>query len=183
MNIHSSLIAEMKDKAYRDAYVASQIRIAIPMQIRALRKSRKLSQPELAKLSGMAQPRISEIETPGERRPNIETLLRLAAALDVGLEVKFVAFDQLIDDSENVDLDNFSIKTFDQLLEDAEREAAIRKKEPDSVKVTRDGWRLLQCGQARGWQRKDVPESSEASNLNKKNQASRAIAQAAGGAL
>lgn len=92
------------------------------MQIRALRKSRGLSQPELARLADMAQPRICEIEKPGERRPNLETLLRLANALDVGLQVRFVPFDQLIHDDEAEDLDNLSIKTFDEIVKEAEEE-------------------------------------------------------------
>ena len=120
LNIHSSLILELKDKTYRDAYVAAQIQIGLPMQIRALRKSRGLSQPELAKLAKMAQSRISEIETPGERKLNLETLLRLAAAFDVGLQVRFVSFEQLIDDDDRVDLDGFSIQTFDETVKAAE---------------------------------------------------------------
>ena len=122
INIHSSLVNELRDKDYRDAYAASLIRIGVPMQIRALRKSRGLSQPELARLADMAQPRICEIEKPGERRPNLETLLRLANALDVGLQVRFVPFDQLIHDDEAEDLDNLSIKTFDEIVKEAEEE-------------------------------------------------------------
>ena len=96
------------------------------MQIRALRKSRGLSQPELARLADMAQPRICEIEKPGERRPNLETLLRLANAFDVGLQIRFVPFDQLIHDDDAADLDNLSIKTFDEIVKEAEEEKSRR---------------------------------------------------------
>jgi transcriptional regulator with XRE-family HTH domain len=183
VNIHSSLIAEMKDKTYRDAYVASQIRVGIPLQIRALRKSRELSQPELAELAGMAQPRISEIERPGERRPNIETLLRLAAAFDVGLQVRFVPIDQLIDYTEDIDLDNFTIKTFDDLLADAEREQAIPKKLPQQAKANRSGWQLLQgngqLSDANQWKNEVNHAAIAAERKNEVNDAARA---AAGGA-
>jgi len=120
VNINSSLIAELKDKQYRDAYVASQIRISLPLQIRALRKSRDWTQPELAEHAGMAQPRISEIEKPGERRLNIETLLRLASAFDVALQVNFVPFSEFIDFNEDLDLDNFAIESFARELIRAE---------------------------------------------------------------
>jgi transcriptional regulator with XRE-family HTH domain len=96
------------------------------MQIRALRKSRGLSQPELAKLADMAQPRICEIEKPGERKPNVETLLRLANAFDVGLQIRFVPFDQLITDDDDMRLDNLSIKTFDEIVKEAEEEELTR---------------------------------------------------------
>src|ERR1700680_1463571 len=70
------LLSELSDKTYRDAYVAAQIRIGLPFQIKALRTARDWSQGDLAHRAGMAQPRISEIEKPGERSLNIETLLR-----------------------------------------------------------------------------------------------------------
>lgn len=113
MNIHSKLISEMSAKEYREAYVASQINIGIPFQIRALRKSRGWHQECLAEHAKMAQPRISEIERPGERRLNIETLLRISAAFDVGLQVRFVPFSELINWSESFDPEDFEVKSFD----------------------------------------------------------------------
>lgn len=121
MNTKSSLVRELKDKEYRDSYVASQIRIGLPMQCRALRESREWTQPRLAQLSGMSQPRISEIERPGERRLNIETLLRLASAFDVALQVRFVPFSRLVDDDEDIDLNRFYVKPFDEDLASIER--------------------------------------------------------------
>lgn len=116
MNINSSLTKELQDKTYRDAYVASQIRMVLPFQVRGLRKSRGLSQGELAALAGMAQPRISEIEKPGERSLNIDTLLRIALGLDVALQIRFVPFSDLVSWSENFDPDNFRIPSFDDEL-------------------------------------------------------------------
>ena len=74
VNIDSSLTRELREKQYRDAYVDSQIRVGLPFQIRALRKSRdNMTQSALAEKAEMSQPRISEIESPGERNLNIET--------------------------------------------------------------------------------------------------------------
>jgi transcriptional regulator with XRE-family HTH domain len=125
MNINSSLIAELREKAYRDAYVASQIRMTLPLQVRGLRKRREWTQPELAEHAGMAQPRISELEKPGERRLTIETLLRLASAFDVALQVRFVPFSELIDWSEDLDIDNFAVQPFDAEVAEAERAAIL----------------------------------------------------------
>lgn len=112
MNTKSSLAAQLSDKQYRDAFVASQIRIGLPMQCRALRESREWTQPRLAEAAGMSQPRISEIERPGERKLNLETLLRLASAFDVALQVRFVPFSQLVDDNDSVRLDSFHVEPF-----------------------------------------------------------------------
>ena len=121
MNIDSTLTKELRDKAYRDAYTASQISIGLPFQIRALRASRNWTQGKLAKQSLMSQPRVSEIERPGARRLNLDTLLRLASAFDVALEVRFVPFGKLVDHSERFDPDSFSVKSFDQEISELEQ--------------------------------------------------------------
>ncbi len=114
MNTQSSLAEQLRNKEYRDAFVAAQIRVGLPMQCRALRESREWTQPHLATAAGMSQPRISEIERPGERKLNLETLLRLASAFDVALQVRFVPFSRLADDDDRLDLDNFYVEPFEE---------------------------------------------------------------------
>ena len=135
MNINSSLVGELREKEYRDAYVESQIRMTLPLQVRELRKRREWTQPELAERAGMGQPRISELEKPGERRLTIETLLRLASAFDVALQVRFVPYGDLIDWSEGVEIDNFDVRPFEVEIAEAERAAvmAIPRIPPRSV--------------------------------------------------
>lgn len=130
MNINSSLVGELREKEYRDAYVESQIRMTLPLQIRELRKRREWTQPELAERAGMGQPRISELEKPGERRLTVETLLRLASAFDVGLQVRFVPFGELIDWGEGIDIDNFNVQPFQEELDEAEMQSVLR---PDPI--------------------------------------------------
>jgi transcriptional regulator with XRE-family HTH domain len=122
MNSQSSLVNELRDKAYRHAFVKSQLRIGLPMMCRALREDRGWTQPELAKEAGMSQPRISEIERPGERNLNLETLLRLAEAYDVALQVRFVPFRTFVDDSDSISLHQYSVKPFEKDLMDLEAE-------------------------------------------------------------
>src|SRR5262245_48208948 len=112
----------MKDKAYRDAYVQSQIRTNLPFQLRALRTAKGWLQGFAAERAGMAQPRISELERPNGRMPNLDTLCRIASAYDVALEVRFVPFSELIKNSEGFDPDNFSVKTFDDEIAEAEQD-------------------------------------------------------------
>ena len=118
--------AKLRDPEYRKAFVSSQINIGIPFQIRALLKSRGWTQEKLAERTGMLQPRISALLTPGKVRPNIETLRRLAEAFDCGLEVRFVPFGNLVQWSEHFDPEHFNIPTFDEEIRQAEeREDAL----------------------------------------------------------
>ena len=119
MNINSPLVTELRDKTYRDAYVQSQIRTMLPFQLRSLRTSKGFSQEYVAERAGMAQPRISDLERPTGRMPNLETLCRIVSALDVALEVRFVPFSELIRNSEGFDPDNFSVKTFEEEIQKA----------------------------------------------------------------
>ena len=115
-----------KSKAHRDAFVASQINVGLPFQIRALRKQRSLNQQELATMAGMLQPRISAMEQVGGGQLNLDTLRKLAAALDVGLLVKFVAFSELIKWSNDFSPDDFSVHSFDQEIADSKSEPKVR---------------------------------------------------------
>ena len=106
----------LTDRKRRSSYVKAQTRIGLPFQIRALRKQKGWSQAQLADAAEMRQPRISAIEKPGKGKLNIETLERIAAAFDVGLEVRFVSFGELIRQSEQFDPDHFEIPGFEEEL-------------------------------------------------------------------
>jgi transcriptional regulator with XRE-family HTH domain len=138
----------MRQKEYRDAYVGSQIRMTLPLQIRGLRKSlgEDWTQRKLAERAGMAQPRISELETPGERKLTIETLLRLASAFDVALQVRFVPFSELIDWSEGLDVDNFSVQPFEFEVAEAERSAIMAIPKKPAVRTAATGGAFQAAG-------------------------------------
>jgi len=110
MSTRDQLVEQLKDKEYRDAFVASQIDIGIPYQIRALRG--QMSQGELAARAGMKQPRVSAIERPGYSSLNLSTLKRIAAAFDVALLVRFVPFSELVEWAETFSPDTFSVPEF-----------------------------------------------------------------------
>jgi len=89
--------------------------VLIPSQIRALRlKTNDMTQKKLAELAGMAQPRISAMESPGETAFNIETLVRLAAAFKVGLKVEFVPFSEMLRWENDYSQDQFDVVRLDQ---------------------------------------------------------------------
>lgn len=124
MNTISKLTDKLRDAGYRKAFVASQINIGIPFQIRALLKKRGKKQDWLAAKTGMLQPRISGLMTAGKTHPNIETLRRLAEAFDCGLAVRFVPFSELARWSDEFDPESFDVPEF------AEDLGFLEKKSP-----------------------------------------------------
>lgn len=77
-------------KPYRDAYVRENVRHWLARQIRVLREERGLSQEDFAKIFGKPQSTIARLEDPDYGRMSLTTLLKLASAFDVGLDVRFV---------------------------------------------------------------------------------------------
>jgi len=134
MPTRDELIDNLKEKEYREAFVSSQINIGLPYQIRALRG--KMSQGDLAKRTGMKQPRVSAIERPGQANLNLNTLKRIAAAFDVALIVRFAAFSELIDWAENFSPDTFAVPEFteDTNLFKGSAIAQASPKEPEARK-------------------------------------------------
>jgi transcriptional regulator with XRE-family HTH domain len=110
MNLPKS--EELRDKEYRHGIVNAQIEVDLPLQIRALRKQLVGTQPEMAALTGMRQPRISAMEKPGGAHFTLETLRRLAEAFDVALIVRFAPFSELLDWSGKFNPDTFRVPGF-----------------------------------------------------------------------
>jgi transcriptional regulator with XRE-family HTH domain len=115
------LPSRLRSKNYRDAYVVSQLRIRLPFELRAIRIARGWSQGELARRAGMAQSRISAIESPGKVNLSMNTLLRLASAFDCALKVSFVTFGELVRSSEAFDPDNTNVLTFQEEIAEGMR--------------------------------------------------------------
>jgi ribosome-binding protein aMBF1 (putative translation factor) len=73
---------ERPDALEFDGYYAD-----IAQQVTTQRLARELSQRELAELCGTTQSAIARLEA-GERAPRVDTLLRIANALDCALEIE-----------------------------------------------------------------------------------------------
>lgn len=116
----------MRDKEYRHGLVNAQIEVDLPLQLRAIRKQQDLKQPQLADRAGMKQSRISKMEKPGGAHFTLETLKRLAKALDVALIVRFAPFSELVRWSEGFDPDSFSVPKFEDDLGFIERKPVSR---------------------------------------------------------
>ena len=82
-------------------YAEESLNTYIATQIKVLREQRNLTQAELARLTGMKQPRIAVMEDINYSSWSIKTLRRLAEALDLRLSVKFETFSSLIPEVAN----------------------------------------------------------------------------------
>ncbi len=97
MNDKLTIAKSLRNKEYRDAFVEEHVTQGIALQIRAIRKSQKLTQKDLSlKIGNSGQNEISRWENL-EKRPSLSSLLKLASALDVGLIVTFVPFSRIVE--------------------------------------------------------------------------------------
>jgi transcriptional regulator with XRE-family HTH domain len=97
LNSRKSLIARIRrSKEARKQFTESHLNKGLAYQLRATRDKLGWSQEELAKEAHMNQNAISRLESQDYGKPTITTLKRLAAAMDVGLVVRFVPFSEMV---------------------------------------------------------------------------------------
>jgi hypothetical protein len=84
------LAEQMRDKRYRDSYVASHTRQMLARQMRKFRGD--ASQAAFAETLGKRQTVISRLENPGYTGWTLRTLFDIANALNVAVFVRFVDF-------------------------------------------------------------------------------------------
>jgi transcriptional regulator with XRE-family HTH domain len=132
MSDRSNLISKLlADRDFRASYIRSKLDVLIPSQIRGLRLSEGMSQTLLADLAGMKQARISAMETPGKTNFNLETLVRTAATLSVGLKVELVPFSEMLQWENKFSQDNFVVTKLNDdtaFLFPQEKQIAPRRK-------------------------------------------------------
>src|ERR1700722_19750402 len=102
------------EKSERERYLRASLNVLIPSQIRALRLEEGWTQLQLGQEADMKQARISAVETPGAVKFNLETLVRLAAAFRVGLQVRFVPFSKMLDWENRFSQDDFHVMRIDE---------------------------------------------------------------------
>jgi ribosome-binding protein aMBF1 (putative translation factor) len=84
------LAEEMRDPEYRRLYAEADIEYKVAHEISKARDAAKMSQGELARALKTKQQTISRIEC-GAQNVTIETLDRIARALKLELQVRFVS--------------------------------------------------------------------------------------------
>ena len=96
-NSKQRLLKELRNKDARHVFVEEHARTGPAYQIKAMRDARGWSQEKLGQeLGSEPQSTISRWENPDYGRFTIGTLLRVAAAFDVALMVRFVGVGELV---------------------------------------------------------------------------------------
>lgn len=149
----------MKDREFRAAFNVENVYTTICFQLRALRDQRGLSQGAFGRNVRMAQERISILEDPNaETKPMLNTLLRLADGLDVGLEVRFVPFSTVLERSTHTDMREMEVESFEDELPRLEKTIASETQWEKRANATRQSavftW---QAGAVSGGNQTDSP--------------------------
>ena len=103
-------------KEYRHGFVEEAIRTRIAAQIKTIREQREWDPKKCAEEIGKKVSWIYRLEDPNEALPTIPTLLRVAEAFDVGLDVRFRSFSELLNDVTTLDSESFSVPSFEEEL-------------------------------------------------------------------
>lgn len=151
------LLAKLKKKKYRDAYVEEHVRTSLPFQIRALREQREWTQGRLAEELKTTQTAVSRLENPDYGKLSLNSLYKLASAFDVALLVKFVPFSRLIEEFKDASPQALSARSFEEEVE--ELEAVAAEEEPEAVFAAAD----LATPSARGVVPRPVPAPASTS--------------------
>lgn len=86
-SIDLTLGHRLRDREFRREWFRAELEAAVPELFRDLRELRGLTQAELADLVEMKQSAVSRFESSSEASWKLETLLRLADALDARLSI------------------------------------------------------------------------------------------------
>jgi transcriptional regulator with XRE-family HTH domain len=110
MSYRSKTISKLlSERESRESYVRAKLNQLIPSQIRALRLRQTWTQKQLGEKAEMKQARISAVETTGEVNFSLETLVRIASALRVGLKVEFVPYSEMMAWENRFSQDSFTV--------------------------------------------------------------------------
>lgn len=103
-------------KEYRHGFVEEAIRTRITAQIRTIREQREWDYKRFAEEIGKKVSWAYRLEDPNEAPPTIPTLLRVAEAFDIGLDVRFRSFSELLDDVATLKPESFPVHSFEEEL-------------------------------------------------------------------
>lgn len=103
-------------KEYRFAFVEEAIRARLTAQIKALRDQNGWDYRRFSEEIGKKVSWAYRLEDPNEVSPTIPTLLQVAQAFDVGLDVRFLPFTKLLEDVTTLRENSFRVPSFDEEL-------------------------------------------------------------------
>jgi transcriptional regulator with XRE-family HTH domain len=136
--VKTNLGEKPKNRAYRVKFFRGRAQDELAFQLRAARKRRKLTQPELEKLSGMKQSAISRLEQASYSHWNFQSLLCLADAMDLRVKVVLDYAEDVIREYEQNEV---AVKT-PVYFASRDNKMAFRNSIYQQVVVRGDAWML-----------------------------------------
>jgi transcriptional regulator with XRE-family HTH domain len=100
-------------REYRQAFVEENIRTRITAQIHALRTEKEWDYKQFAEKINKKTSWAYRLEDPNEPPPTIPSLLEVAETFDIGLDVRFRPFSELLTDVTTLNPTSFSVPSFD----------------------------------------------------------------------
>ena len=112
-NYDKQVWRSLEDEEYRREY-AADVGTGLAFQIKLLREKNGWTQGQLAERIGNRQPTISQWENPNYGDYSLNSLKGLAAAFDLALMVKFVAFGELVEWTANLTPERLAPPSFEE---------------------------------------------------------------------
>jgi len=159
----NQLAQDFGDKDYAHAYMEAHTISRIAAQIHAIRKQRGWSQQELAEKSGIAQERISKIESADFTSLTMKTLQKLSRAFDVHLHIAFESFSEGIMDIANLHSEELEVASRPTNLEMACSSAWQLQPEEATNKATTNTIIVMMLGPEAGhhyWRTPNIQHAS-----------------------
>jgi transcriptional regulator with XRE-family HTH domain len=113
--VKQTKLEKLRRPRYRNAYVKAHLSQGLAFQIRALRRSRGLTQGQLAKgLELGGQSAVARLEDPSYGRMSLQTLLKVGEFFDVALVTKFVPYSRFLREVEDVSEEALTVESFEE---------------------------------------------------------------------
>lgn len=133
-SVGSQLLDSFKSsKEYRHAFVEEKVRTQLAIQIKTMREDRRIGRPEFAALMDKAPSWVFRLEDPNQSPPTISTLLKVAEAFDVDLEIRFRRFSGLLKQLERLTAESFGVPSFEEEIKEGTFDRGIPTEEMGSI--------------------------------------------------
>lgn len=119
------LLEELRDREYREEFLSATVRAGIAYQVQVLRRQDGSTQKEFADKTGKKQTQISRLESTESGGVAVQTLVDIAAALGIGLVVRFVDLAEMLERTEDMSDAALQAKTIEQIVADAADAAEV----------------------------------------------------------
>lgn len=116
---HQLLTALKFSKSYRYGFLEESIKCLLTAQISTMRQERGWDMRTFAGELGRPLSWVYRLEDPNATVPTVNTLLHVASALDVGLDVRFRSFSEIVEAAASLTPQSFLVPSFESELSNA----------------------------------------------------------------